>query len=51
MANKDLYHGDGNASKGAYPSLKKNTGTNKYGAQSKAPFLPTKKVVDKGWAK
>jgi hypothetical protein len=51
MAEKDLFHGSGNASQVSYPKMKKNTGTNKYGAQSKAPFLPTKKIVNPGWSK
>lgn len=54
MAEKDLYHGTGNASLNEMKSAmgcKDNTGSNKYGKQSKAPFLPTTKKVQNGWNK
>ena len=54
MAEKDLFHGTGNSTLAEMKSamgLKDNTGTNKYGKQSKAPFLPTTKVVKDGWSK
>ena len=54
MAEKDLFHGTGNdtlAEMKAAMGCKDNTGTNKYGKQSKAPFLPTEKVTKDGWSK
>lgn len=54
MAEKDLFHGSGNSTLSEMKSAmgcKDNTGTNKYGKQSKAPFLPTSKVVKAGWTK
>jgi hypothetical protein len=54
MAEKDLFHRDGNSTvaetlKAVKP--RKNMQGNKYGQQSKAPFAPTSKKVQKGWSK
>jgi hypothetical protein len=53
MSNKDLFHGQGNATmKGAIPcGIKNKAGRTNPEQNNAGKLLPTKKVVQKGWNK